>query len=239
VTPTGSQATQWLLYKTQNPTTGETVLIAPFLVTRLSKMRFLPVSLSLLTVLSAFAAPNHSRVEKRQIQTLSPQAIAAFKPYTFFAAAAYCDPSALKMWTCGGMWRGYDHGDLGFHYLAHCRGLRLRLWFPTHRNWRRRSRGTILYVFTSGQSCTRSLMRSQGMLATIHPWPPSLLDIRVRIPKKCVNTSIVSCWLSHSLLMVPCCQHPNGYGCRLRSHQLGFLPLPGRQLGREGPQRVQ
>lgn len=78
-------------------------------------MRFLAASLSLLAVLGAFAAPTESTLEKRQIQTLSPGAIAAFKPYSFYAASAYCDPSTLMKWTCGGACRIFGRGILYAH----------------------------------------------------------------------------------------------------------------------------
>ena len=65
-------------------------------------MHLLAASLSLLVALGAVAAPTESALEKRQIQTLSSEAVAAFKPYSFYAASAYCDPSVLKTWTCGG-----------------------------------------------------------------------------------------------------------------------------------------
>jgi len=66
-------------------------------------MRLLIASLSLLAALSVFAAPADSiTLEKRQIQTISPGAVAAFKPYSFYAASAYCNPFVLKTWTCGG-----------------------------------------------------------------------------------------------------------------------------------------
>ncbi|KAF9646506.1 lipase [Thelephora ganbajun] len=64
-------------------------------------MYLLVASLSLLSALGAFAAPTESALEKRQIQTLSPGAVAAFKPYSYYAASAYCDASVLKTWTCG------------------------------------------------------------------------------------------------------------------------------------------
>jgi len=61
----------------------------------------LSAALTLLIALGALAAPTEPTLEKRQIQTLSSGAIAAFKPYTFYAGAAYCEPSVLKTWTCG------------------------------------------------------------------------------------------------------------------------------------------
>ncbi|KAI0047137.1 lipase class 3 family protein [Auriscalpium vulgare] len=41
-------------------------------------------------------------VSKRQsITTLSTAQISTFKPFTFFASAAYCDPSVTLTWSCG------------------------------------------------------------------------------------------------------------------------------------------
>jgi hypothetical protein len=41
-------------------------------------------------------------VQRRQsITTLSAAQIASFKPYTFFASTAYCDPSTTINWSCG------------------------------------------------------------------------------------------------------------------------------------------
>ena len=64
-------------------------------------MRLLTASLLLLAALDTFAAPTESALEKRQIQTFSPGAVSDFKPYSFYAASAYCDPSVLKTWACG------------------------------------------------------------------------------------------------------------------------------------------
>ncbi len=42
-------------------------------------------------------------VTKRQdITTLTQARIEEFKPYSFYAAAAYCDPSKTLTWSCGG-----------------------------------------------------------------------------------------------------------------------------------------
>jgi len=45
------------------------------------------------------AKPAHQR--RQSITTLSQAQITAFKPYTFFASAAYCDPSTTINWSCG------------------------------------------------------------------------------------------------------------------------------------------
>ena len=49
----------------------------------------------------AFGLP---ALDKRQsITALSSAQISAFKPFTFFASAAYCQPTATINWSCGGM----------------------------------------------------------------------------------------------------------------------------------------
>jgi hypothetical protein len=47
----------------------------------------------------AGAAPN--AVKRQAITTLSNVQIATFKPYSFFAATAYCQPSNTLNWSCG------------------------------------------------------------------------------------------------------------------------------------------
>lgn len=39
---------------------------------------------------------------RQSITTLSTAQISAFKPFTFFASAAYCQPSTTINWSCGG-----------------------------------------------------------------------------------------------------------------------------------------
>ena len=82
-------------------------------------MRLLTAPLSLLAVLGASAAPNESTLGKRQIQTLSPGDVATFQPFSSYAASAYCDPSVLKTWTCGGTWRRFYRGVLNSHRHIH------------------------------------------------------------------------------------------------------------------------
>jgi len=55
--------------------------------------------LATLAALGVRAVPT---IEKRQsITTLTSSQIAVFKPFSWFAATAYCDPSVTKAWTCG------------------------------------------------------------------------------------------------------------------------------------------
>jgi len=54
---------------------------------------------SLIGALSVYASP----IDPRQsITTLSTAQISSFKPFSFFAAAAYCDPDKTLKWNCGG-----------------------------------------------------------------------------------------------------------------------------------------
>ncbi|KAI0258631.1 lipase [Gloeopeniophorella convolvens] len=48
------------------------------------------------------------------ITTLSPAQVAAFKPFTYFASAAYCSPSTTLTWTCG----SDCSANPGFHPVA-------------------------------------------------------------------------------------------------------------------------
>ncbi|TFK39673.1 lipase class 3 family protein [Crucibulum laeve] len=61
------------------------------------------VAVSLLLVGATFAAPTSENglIKRQSITTLSATQIATFKPYTFFASAAYCNPSAILTWSCG------------------------------------------------------------------------------------------------------------------------------------------
>ena len=49
--------------------------------------------------LSVKAAPT---LEARTITTLTAAQISAYKPYSFYASAAYCNPSNTLAWNCGG-----------------------------------------------------------------------------------------------------------------------------------------
>ncbi|KAF8971867.1 lipase class 3 family protein [Flammula alnicola] len=57
---------------------------------------------ALLCAFSINAAPALVEVSKRQsITTLTASQISAFKPFTFFASTAYCEPSTTINWSCG------------------------------------------------------------------------------------------------------------------------------------------
>ncbi|KAF9454436.1 lipase class 3 family protein [Macrolepiota fuliginosa MF-IS2] len=65
----------------------------------MAKLNFVTVFLATLAALGVQAVP---MIEKRQsITTLTSSQVAVFKPFSWFAATAYCDPSVTKTWTCG------------------------------------------------------------------------------------------------------------------------------------------
>jgi hypothetical protein len=62
---------------------------------------------SILSLLAIFGLAHASAVNKRQDTTvLSSEEIEAFRPYTLYAATAYCDPSQTLAWSCGGLCLG-------------------------------------------------------------------------------------------------------------------------------------
>ncbi|THV02163.1 alpha/beta-hydrolase [Dendrothele bispora CBS 962.96] len=52
----------------------------------------------LIGILTAYASPI---IPRQSIATLSTVQISSFKPFSFFAAAAYCDPDRTLKWNCG------------------------------------------------------------------------------------------------------------------------------------------
>ena len=63
----------------------------------------------IVALLTLFGLAHHvDVVTKRQqfITTLSSAEIEVFKPYTFYAAVAYCQPSLTFSWKCGGLCSG-------------------------------------------------------------------------------------------------------------------------------------
>ena len=55
------------------------------------------------TVLGTPLSLEAEAIGKRQsITTLSDAQVGSFKPFTFFASAAYCKPSTTINWNCGG-----------------------------------------------------------------------------------------------------------------------------------------
>ena len=58
--------------------------------------------LTLSMLVAAYASPL-GPIRRQSITTLSTAQIEAFKPFTFFASTAYCNPSTTINWSCGGM----------------------------------------------------------------------------------------------------------------------------------------
>lgn len=50
---------------------------------------------------AAVALPTPELVTRQAIMSLTTSQVAAFKPYTFYASTAACDPSTTLTWTCG------------------------------------------------------------------------------------------------------------------------------------------
>lgn len=54
------------------------------------------------TVLSTVLAVRGISLESRQSVTqLTAAQVSSYKPYTYYAGAAYCSPSKTLTWTCG------------------------------------------------------------------------------------------------------------------------------------------
>ncbi|KAJ7708834.1 lipase [Mycena rosella] len=73
-------------------------------------MAFSAVVLALASL--ANAAP--SLLARQAITSLSASQISTFKPYTFYAAAAYCQPATTLAWNCG----ANCNANPGFHPIA-------------------------------------------------------------------------------------------------------------------------
>jgi hypothetical protein len=63
----------------------------------------------ILALLSVFGLARAAAVTKRQdgsLTDLSSAESESFRPYTLYAAAAYCQPSLTSSWSCGGVYLG-------------------------------------------------------------------------------------------------------------------------------------
>ncbi|KAI9509115.1 lipase [Russula earlei] len=81
--------------------------------------------LALFTILKVAraAATIHQQV---QTTILSPAQVDSFKPYTFYAAAAYCQPSKTLTWSCG----AYCAGNPTFQpYASGGNGSDIQFWY--------------------------------------------------------------------------------------------------------------
>lgn len=66
----------------------------------MAKLNVVAFFLAAFAVYGARAAPPAER--RQSITALTAAQISAFKPFSFFAATAYCNPSVTRTWTCGG-----------------------------------------------------------------------------------------------------------------------------------------
>jgi hypothetical protein len=86
------------------------------------------LAVALSTALYVQAAPAPEVVKRQSITALSSSQISAFKPFTFFASAAYCQPSTTATWSCGAncaansdfipVASGGDGGSVQFWYVG-------------------------------------------------------------------------------------------------------------------------
>ncbi|KAF9011341.1 lipase class 3 family protein [Cyathus striatus] len=86
------------------------------------------LSLALSSALSVQAAPAPEVVKRQSITALSTSQISAFRPFTFFASAAYCNPNTTLTWSCGAncaanadfipVASGGDGGSVQFWYVG-------------------------------------------------------------------------------------------------------------------------
>jgi hypothetical protein len=58
--------------------------------------------LYILALFSIFELAHAAAITERQAITLSLAQVESFKPYSLYAAAAYCPPSQTLSWSCGG-----------------------------------------------------------------------------------------------------------------------------------------
>lgn len=62
------------------------------------------LTIALVSALGTTAMPRHStRGQVSSVTAMSSDQLSALTPYTQFARAAYCSPSVLQGWACGGM----------------------------------------------------------------------------------------------------------------------------------------
>jgi hypothetical protein len=59
--------------------------------------------IALAGALSVNAAPTSLEERAAAVTTLTSAQVAAYKPYSYYAATAYCQPAQTLAWTCGSM----------------------------------------------------------------------------------------------------------------------------------------
>ena len=60
------------------------------------------LSLALVALAAGLSVKAAPTLEGRSITTLSAAQVSAYKPYTFYASTAYCNPANTLAWNCGG-----------------------------------------------------------------------------------------------------------------------------------------
>ncbi|ESK90090.1 hypothetical protein Moror_7829 [Moniliophthora roreri MCA 2997] len=83
---------------------------------------------ALFSAFGAGAAPAPTLYARQSVTALSAAQISAFKPFTFFAGAGYCEPAKTLAWNCGAncnanadfkpIASGGDGGDIQFWYVG-------------------------------------------------------------------------------------------------------------------------
>ena len=63
---------------------------------------FATVSVALVALAASLSVKAAPTLKGRSITTLTAAQVSAYKPYSFYASAAYCNPSNTVAWNCGG-----------------------------------------------------------------------------------------------------------------------------------------
>ncbi|KAG6810178.1 hypothetical protein H0H92_012969 [Tricholoma furcatifolium] len=135
-------------------------------------MKFTLFTAVLFSVLSAVHGKPLSR--RQSITALTTSQIDAYTPYTYFASAAYCAPSATLAWNCGA---NCDANSDFIPYASGGDGDSVQY--------------CELHAHSTRQFGAHVAYRLQGMLDTLHLWPRLLLAIRELIPQNCQFKSVL------------------------------------------------
>lgn len=83
-------------------------------------------------VISAPTSDLTGAIFKRQsVSILTTAQIAAFRPLTYFASAAYCQPAATLLWNCGGRCFDCMHRRISTKYITAAKCLANPDFIPT------------------------------------------------------------------------------------------------------------
>ncbi len=146
-------------------------------------------ALALIASLASASPLQSSVLERRQsVTTLTSAQVSAFKPYTFYASASYCQPSTTLTWTCGGEQESPFYVD--------------------NSNWSPQPLARPTQASSPLRRGVTVMMYSSGMWDMIPALTPSLLATREPIPRKCQSfhlllySAVPSCLLFHSLPII-------------------------------------